>query len=449
MSSIRPLATITVLAIVGVFLYMKINETEPQLPPGVDEWSVSTEIQLNGFGGDASSLPEVEMSPAGGAPPADNAAPAFAGMAVDTSAAVSGSEAPAYTGQAAPTWNAPPGAQATQVQPSASVAIEASAQSTELDEITTNVSASNEPSYTEPLAAADSELELPDLPPMPELPAAVTPAEQVEPAPTANSAVPSVDLSNTATSGATSESPAAAPAQASLFSATRLAVQSALDRGELSQALLLLSDWYGDPSLSSEETAEVNSLLSQLAGSVIYSTEPRLEPPYMVQAGERLETIAEKFQVPWQLLAKINGITSADQVQPGQKLKVLRGPFSAVVDISRRRLTLMLDRRYAGQFTLEVDPSITVEEGHWKVDQKMLTPGNVGLSAVGPVTPTEERSITLTNVNGTGSKIAVLRGTSAYTPLSELAGRVIRLKPADAADVFDILSLGSKVVIRR
>jgi hypothetical protein len=93
--------------------------------------------------------------------------------------------------------------------------------------------------------------------------------------------------------------------QASMFSAARLAVQSALDRGELSQALLLLSDWYGDPSLTAAESSEVQELLSQLAGSVIYSRENRLEPPYIVQSGERLEDIAQKYNVPWQLLAKL------------------------------------------------------------------------------------------------------------------------------------------------
>ena len=34
----------------------------------------------------------------------------------------------------------------------------------------------------------------------------------------------------------------------------------------------------------------------------------------------------------------------------------MRGPFSAIVDLSKRRMTLMLDRRYAGQFALEIDP---------------------------------------------------------------------------------------------
>lgn len=422
MSSIRPLLTITVLAVVGVILYGKINETDPPLPEGVQDWAVGTDIDVDMGLDDPLAVPTFGESSATAEAPAFSAAPAA-------------QQAPAFDAASqAPAWNAPP-AEAV----SAAEVAEAPA----FDSTGNEVSANDLPA-------------VPDLPPMPALPESVSSVPQVSepvaepvanlstpgemqssvPAPTSPAAVPSV------------ETPAA-QAQSSLFSATRLAVQAALDRGELSQALLLLSDWYGDPSLTSSEVAEVDSLLSQLAGSVIYSTEPRLEPPYMVQPGERLETIAKEYEIPWQLLAKINGITSADQVQPGQKIKVLRGPFSAVIDISKKTMTLMLDRRYAGKFTLDIDPTVTVEEGHWEVKQKLLTPANASLPGAVPSTTSEERSLMLSSTNGGTGQVAVLRGTSSTNPLTEPAGRILRMKPADAEDVFDILSLGSKVVIRR
>jgi LysM repeat protein len=224
----------------------------------------------------------------------------------------------------------------------------------------------------------------------------------------------------------------------------------------LSQALLLLSDWYGDPSLAPEEKREVDTLLGQLAGSVIYSTEHRLEPPYLVQAGQRLEDIAKKYDVPWQLLAKINGIASPDQLQPGRKLKVVRGPFSALIDLGNRSLTVMLARRYAGKFPIDIAPAVTVEEGEWKVEQKLVTPGNLNLAAA-PSTgrresgPTEEQSLILTNTASKTGQIAILRGSGMATSsvATEPKNRVIRMKTADVRDVFDILSVGSSVTIRR
>ncbi len=426
MSSIRPLITITVLAAVGVFLYMKINETEPPLPEGVEDWSADTALQFDMSGTAATESPQFGMAPAGDEAPSFNAPP------------VSSEVAPAYS----PAMNTAP--------PSLETAPSESAPSSQ---VTSTAS------------------ELPDLPPLPTLPPAPSTAPSVEPsvanAPPVNlsdlDAIARAELAMQDAPPAVAESPnaaertlpvtptpkATAQAQSSVFSATRTAVQAALDRGELSQALLLLSDWYGDPSLSASETEEVNTLLSQLAGSVIYSTEHRLEPPYMVQSGERLEMIAKEYDVPWQLLAKINGITSADQLQPGQQLKVVRGPFSALIDISRRQMTLMLDRRYAGRFSLDIDPGVTVEEGQWEVNQKLLTPAGASLPGTVPTTPTEARSLMLASATGTASQVAILRGAAAPNPLTEPAGRVMQMNPSDAEDVFDILSLGSRVVIRR
>lgn len=238
-----------------------------------------------------------------------------------------------------------------------------------------------------------------------------------------------------------------------MFAAARTAVQGALDRGELAQALLLLSDWYGDPSLTPVEREEVDSLLSQLAGSVIYEGPPahRLEPAYLVQAGETLDDVARKYDVPAALLAKINGIASPAALQPGQELKVLRGPFSALIDLSERRMTLMLDRRYAGKFDIDLDPAATVEEGQWKVDQKLLTPAVASLYGQTPGEAAVDRSIVLANPANPEAQAGVeIRGPSAADPVAgQSRSRVIRLQSTDINDVFDILSQGSRVTIRR
>ena len=461
-SSIRPLATITLLAAVGIFLYLKINETEPILPEEVAGFEIDA-IQFDGPSGEPNSTPQF------GATFDGSSAPAF-GSSPQTGAAASTADAPTFSPNAAkaPAWD---GSQASDAPPALAT-----------PSVTPPANPVNSaPSLGDPTGGNNGNSSAPDLPPLPTLPP-TTQAAGAENS-TANVGQQSEQLSTTQMNATTPttqelsappafaqsalqsppafsptaespETPAVDPhtdsTQASLFSATRLAVEAALDRGELSQALLLLSDWYGDPSLSPQESQEVNQLLSQLAGSVIYSTEHRLEPPYMVQAGERLEDIAKKYSVPWQLLAKINGITHADQLQPGQQLKVLRGPFSALIDLNNRKMTLMLDRRYAGEFSLELDPSISVEEGHWAVNQKLLTPGNVGLPGASPTTPSDEKSLMLTNPSSSSNQLAIIRGSNSTTPTAtEPTGRVIRVSSNDVNDVYDILSLGSQVVIRR
>ena len=66
----------------------------------------------------------------------------------------------------------------------------------------------------------------------------------------------------------------------------------------------------------------------------------------------RLETIAAQYNVPWQLLAKINGIEDPNRLKPGDELKVVRGPFSAIVELDKRQLTLIVEDCYAGRFNL-------------------------------------------------------------------------------------------------
>lgn len=248
----------------------------------------------------------------------------------------------------------------------------------------------------------------------------------------------------------------------STFAAGWPVIQAALERGELARAHLLLSQWYEDPSLTPAESQQVESLLSQLAGTVIYSMENRLEPAHVVRPGETLDAIAQQYGVPWQLLAKINGVASVDGVRPGQQLKVLRGPFSAVVDLSDGQMTLLLEGRYAGKFAIDVSPEVMLPEGEWVVQEKPASP----LAQASPYAPSSQtvvrslrlRSATASDANpgvpitvgsapaaeargiGAGGAATVEQRPSAY---------LVKVTPSDADELVDILSVGSRVVIRR
>lgn len=403
MSSIRPLATVTVLIGVGVVLWMKINQTEPVLPDEIGDWPIGAELEV----GDG----------APGAAVGDTAAPPN----------YSPGEAPAYEPGDAPAYDAP--------------AYEAPATGDEAPAWDAEATTADEQAVTTPRDASD-------LPPMPGIP----PLDEVLSEQRAQDAA----LSQTAdatSSPAPSQGVETAPEgagvtptpQTSVYAAARVRVQGALDRGELASALLVLSDWYDDTSLSAEQEQEVKTLLSQLAGSVIYSREPRLEAPYLVQSGETLDDIAAQYQVPAALLAKINGVTRSTSLEAGTQLKVIKGPFSAVVDFSERELRLMLDRRYAGRFDIEIEPDCSVEAGQWVVNQKPLSPTGGYGDADGVA-----RSLVLANPAAGGGQIAVVRGAgSAGDIAAEPRHRMIRLKSGEIDDVFDILSVGSRVTIRR
>jgi LysM repeat protein len=466
-SSLRPLITITLLAAAGVVLYMKINETEPVIPPGAENW-IEAELEI---GGDAPAA--AGAAAATTSPPAyeADAAPPF----VPSGAKASGDASPPATADA-PSWS--PGPVAVKEEPKKS---ETPAASAAVSDQSSPIARSAVPEAIlpemPPLPAASASTEsaadapkVSDAPPFTPidtasvdvLPDTVTPATPesvdslgVDDAAATAAVEPITPTASTPETTANETTPDSAThakaAEGSMFASVRVAVEGALDRGELAQALLLLSDWYGDPSLTPTESQEVNSLLGQLAGTVIYEGPPehRLEPAYLVKSGETLHDVAQKYDVPWQLLAKINRLTDPGSLQPGQELKVVRGPFSALVDLSERKLTLMLDRRYAGVFPIELDPSATLEEGQWKVDQKLLTPAGGGLYG-SAASQGEDRSLLLSNPAAPSGEAIVLRGPGNTDAASSApAGRVIRLKSVDINDLYDILSEKSRVTVRR
>jgi LysM repeat protein len=226
-----------------------------------------------------------------------------------------------------------------------------------------------------------------------------------------------------------------------------------LDQGALAEVHLQLSRVYGETGLSAEESRELLDLLDQLAATVIYSRQHVLDTPYTVGAGETLLQIAQRRNVPWQLLAKINGVRDPERLEPGRQLKVLRGPFDAVVDLERFELVLMLGGYYAGRFPIGVGRDAPRLDGKFVVKEKTArnspSDSNPTASPAARSDPAGKYWIGLTDQIG-------IHGTSDLRSLRRADGRgVIFLGERDVEDVFDILtadseqSAGSQVTIRR
>jgi LysM repeat protein len=249
------------------------------------------------------------------------------------------------------------------------------------------------------------------------------------------------------TASATPTTPIGVP-DGSSFAASWPAIQAALDRRDLKQAHQLLSKWHGNESLSPTDTQKVETLLSQLAGTVIYSTEHQLEPARIVKPGETLESISKEYNVPPQLLGKINGVQSGDQLKPGQQLKVVRGPFSAVIDARHNELTLMVDDRYAGKFPITVPQGTALADGQWLVDQKLSGPAAPSAYATPPAPA--DRSIVLRSATSIAAGAPTLVIASGAAQSGAAVGPPsVRVSPQDAAEISDILSVGSRVVVRK
>jgi LysM repeat protein len=218
-----------------------------------------------------------------------------------------------------------------------------------------------------------------------------------------------------------------------------------LGKGELAEVQLALSRLYGNPDLTAEESRQLTELLDQLAGTVIYSRQHLLERPYTVKPGDSLSAIAQSYNVPWQLLAKINGVRDPDRLAPGTQLKVLRGPFEVVVSLERFELTLMLGGRYAGRFPIGIGRDNPQLEGSYTVRKKLTQPPYQSparaFAGGDPDNPMGKLSIELAD------RVAI-HGTNDIRNLRRADGPgTICLGPRDIQDLGDILSAGSEAAV--
>ncbi|MBL9124080.1 MAG: LysM peptidoglycan-binding domain-containing protein, partial [Planctomycetaceae bacterium] len=409
MNTLRTFIVFAILSAVGYGVYATLTHQPPPPPPEIagHEWSEAPNVELPGG---PSGMPPVGVAATGEGVPGLSfaAAPAEQPIPLDAGPAQQ------------PPSNLDSVAQADAYPPAPAFAGDPSAIAPVMD-----------PSVGDPNVAAGQPFD-PGAPPAggfdaappageaPPFPVPAVPPTGADPA--ASSAPPAVDRYGqplapespaavgaapvaadayaSATTPLPPEQPAAAAGAAS-FDAVMWQIQAQLDQGRLADAHLELSRGYRSPQFTPAQQAQVHDLLNRLAGTVVYSQESLLEPPYEVQPGDNLERIGKVYEVPWQLLAKINGIADPQQVQPGQTLKVVRGPFHATVELQSYTMTVWLGERYAGSFPIGIGRDAATPEGTFQVLGKQENPtyhgSDVVIDANDPNNPLGERWIDLGN----------------------------------------------------
>jgi hypothetical protein len=231
------------------------------------------------------------------------------------------------------------------------------------------------------------------------------------------------------------------------FELARQKAMEEIQKGKLKEALQQLSAWYNRPELTRDQEADLINILDALAAEVIYSKRHFLESPYKIGPKETLEQVAEIHGVTTDLLASINQIQRPYVLLPSTELKVLRGPFRADIDLTTSELTLYLENMYAGRFPIEVGSDPSAKEGTFTIAGKQMNRNFYGSSGgtVGgnePSNPYGRHWIDL------GQQMCI--HGSPENPIPQLQGAgCISLSPRDAEDVYNILTVGSKINIHR
>ena len=218
-----------------------------------------------------------------------------------------------------------------------------------------------------------------------------------------------------------------------------------------------------DQSIAAGETLEAHAALSRLYWTMpehrpflherlqvtareIYANPDRhFAEPHFVEFGQTLQQIAGQYNVPWSYLARLNGVTP-ESLQAGSRLKVLKGPFGAVVDLKRFELTVHAHGWYVHHYRIGLGQDGGTPLGRFTVEGKetnptWYNPKGGRIDADDPANPLGEHWISLGNQIG-------IHGTTDPARIGRWNPRgSIIMRNADVADVYHLLGTGSTVQI--
>jgi lipoprotein-anchoring transpeptidase ErfK/SrfK len=144
-------------------------------------------------------------------------------------------------------------------------------------------------------------------------------------------------------------------------------------RDKLSDAVRMLQ---GSP-----QQAGVKTKLEQLSQMWLYGADvlkgDTLCSTYTVRPGDSLEIIGKKYKVPYEFLMEINKITRPESLQAGQPLKVVNGPFHAIVSRSNYTMDIYLQTTYVRSFRVGLGKEgMDTPTGLWRVSMggKLIKP---------------------------------------------------------------------------
>lgn len=227
-------------------------------------------------------------------------------------------------------------------------------------------------------------------------------------------------------------------------------------RDQLNHALKL--------NLSDPVRDEVKKQLTKLSDTWLFSKQvavgDTMTELYKVQPGDVLAILCRKYKVPHEAIERINGITNPERLQAGQTIKVIHGPFNAVVSKKNFTMDIYLQGIFVKQYKVGLGKiEHDTPTGKWKATAggKMIKPtwtdpdsGRV-YQGSDPDYPLGSRWIALEGLEGDarGRTGFAIHGTKEPETIGTRASRgCIRLFNGDVVEVYDLLEAGiSEVVV--
>jgi hypothetical protein len=257
--------------------------------------------------------------------------------------------------------------------------------------------------------------------------------------------------------------PGAAPAAGDLALGLSLAATDPVRaRTILSQALL-------SGTLPPAEAKQASDALARIAAELVFTPNFNAGDPhffqYQVQSGDSLERIVRKHKLgcDWRLVARINNIKKPEAIRVGQRLKLPKGPFSAVVWKRDYRIDLCMgvgsDRIVMTSLPVGLGKSNGTPTGRFKVrvGSKLLNPEwrnpitGEFFDSNDPLNPIGEHWLGLEGLEASNAQLLGYGVHGTIEPESigqDQSLGCVRLIAEDVAIVWETLGDGCEVEIR-
>lgn len=208
---------------------------------------------------------------------------------------------------------------------------------------------------------------------------------------------------------------------------------------------------------------DVRDVAARIADETVFSSRITRDDPlvevYTVQPNELLSTIARRFEVPYEIVMRINHISDAGRLRAGQRIKIPRGPFHAQIHLSDFRIDLYLQDTYVRSYPVGVGRSETgTPGGVWQVTDRLIDPtyypppsaqGRPIIPGGRPENPLGTRWIGLKGIEGgaVGQQSFGVHGTNEPDSIGSAASMgCIRMRNDDVQVVYDALTPGRSTV---
>ncbi len=150
-------------------------------------------------------------------------------------------------------------------------------------------------------------------------------------------------------------------------------ISNYLKKGKKFEARNELSDLYFREA-DHIKRSELKKRLDELNKVLVFSRTPSPDAIfYKVKAGDSLVKIAKKFNINYAFIMRINN-KSRTLIKIGERLKILKGELSLLVDKSDYTLTILLNGHYIKQYPVGIGKSDKTPVGEFIVDNKLVNP---------------------------------------------------------------------------